>query len=72
MIINVGTPSNHRQVEVTPETVSVADLGLSGRVTLNGIELLNAGQTVRQAITATGAEAPYYFLSIKKQSNGSK
>ena len=36
MIINVGTPSNHRQIEVTPETISIADLGLSGRVTLNG------------------------------------
>ena len=72
MVINVGTPSNHRQVEVQENATSIADLGLSGRVTLNGIELLNSGQTVRQAITATGAEAPYYFLSIKKQANGSK
>lgn len=72
MIINVGTPSNHRQVEVQENATSIADLGLSGRVTLNGIELLNSGQTVRQAITATSAEAPYYFLSIKKQSNGIK
>lgn len=72
MIIYVGTPFNNSQKQIEPDTIRVADLGLSGRVTLNGVELLNVGQTVRQAITATNAQAPYYFLSISKQANGKK
>lgn len=67
MLIFVGTATNHSQVDVTPTSVKVSELGLSGDITLNGVKLLNIGQTVQDAITATGAVAPYYFLSVRKQ-----
>jgi len=71
MVVYVGTAFNNSQQEVTPTSVRVSDLkGLSGTVTLNGVVLLNVGQTVQSAIDATGAQSPYYFLSVSKQSNG--
>lgn len=72
MLVYVGTAFNNSQTEVAPSTVKVSDLGLRGTVTLNGIVLLNVGQTVQSAITATNAQAPYYFLAVSKQANGSK
>jgi hypothetical protein len=38
----------------------------------NSQVLLNVGQTVQSAIDSTGAQAPYYFLSVSKQANGGK
>lgn len=72
MVLYVGTAFSNSQVDVAPASVRVSDLGLKGSVTLNGITLLNVGQTVEQAIASTGAVAPYYFLALSKQSNGSK
>jgi hypothetical protein len=72
MLVYVGTAFNNSTVEVTPTSVRVSELGLSGTITLNGVVLLNVGQTVQSAIDATGAQAPYYFLSVSKQSNGGK
>lgn len=70
MVVYVGTAFNNSQVEVSPTSVRVSELGLTGTVTLNGIVILNVGQTVQSAIDSTGAQAPYYFLSVSKQSNG--
>lgn len=72
MLVYVGTAFNNSQVEVAPASVRVSELGLSGTITLNGVVLLNVGQTVQSAIDATRAQAPYYFLSVSKQANGSK
>ncbi len=72
MLVYVGTAFNNSQREVTPTSIRVSELGLSGTVTLNGVVITNIGQTIQSAIDATGAQAPYYFLSVSKQANGSK
>lgn len=72
MIVYVGTAFNNSQVEVAPASIRVSELGLRGTVTLNGVVLLNVGQTVQSAIDTTRAQAPYYFLSVSKQANGGK
>ena len=70
MVVYVGTAFNNSQTEVAPASVRVSELGLKGTVTLNGVVLLNVGQTVESAIASTEAQAPFYFLSVSKQANG--
>lgn len=72
MLVYVGTAFNNSQREVTPTSIRVSDLGLSGTVTLNGVVITNIGQTIQSAIDATGTQAPYYFLAVSKQANGGK
>lgn len=70
MLVYVGTAFNNSQTEVAPSSVRVSELGLQGTVTLNGVVLLNVGQTIESAIQSSGAQAPYFFLSVSKQANG--
>jgi hypothetical protein len=70
MVVYVGTAFNNSQTEVAPTSVRVSELGLSGTITLNGVVILNVGQTVESAIRSSGAQPPYYFLSVSKQANG--
>jgi len=73
MLVYVGTAFNNSQVEVAPASVRVSELpGLKGTITLNGVVILNIGQTIQSAIDSSGAQAPYYFLSVSKQANGGK
>lgn len=72
MKIFTGTISNNRETVVNVDTTRISDLGLAGTVSINGTDYVNQGATIRQAINAVGATAPFYFLSVKKLANGNK